>query len=34
MDGKVEVDKAVIDGQDDGVVGRKNKKKKLVVPDF
>lgn len=31
MQGKVEVDETVIGGQEEGVVGRKNKKKKLVV---
>ena len=28
---KVEVDETVVGGQEDGVKGRKNKKKKLVV---
>lgn len=31
MQGKVEVDETVVGGQEEGVVGRKNKKKKLVV---
>ena len=31
MQGKVEVDETVIGGQEEGVVGRKNKKKRLVV---
>ena len=29
--GKVEVDETVVGGQEEGVVGRKNGKKKLVV---
>lgn len=31
MQGNVEVDETVVGGQEEGVVGRKNKKKKLVV---
>ena len=31
MDGNIEVDETVVGGQEEGVVGRKNKKKKLVV---
>jgi len=31
MQGKVDVDETVVGGQEEGVVGRKNKKKKLVV---
>lgn len=31
MQGKVEVDETVVGGQEEGVVGRKNKKKRLVV---
>lgn len=31
MKGKVEVDETVVGGQEEGVIGRKNKKKKLVV---
>jgi hypothetical protein len=31
IEGKVEVDETVVGGQEEGVVGRKNKKKKLVV---
>ncbi len=31
MKGKVEVDETVVGGQEEGVVGRKNNKKKLVV---
>lgn len=31
MEGKVEVDETVVGGQEEGVVGRKNNKKKLVV---
>jgi predicted RNA-binding Zn-ribbon protein involved in translation (DUF1610 family) len=31
LQGKVEVDETVVGGQEEGVVGRKNKKKKLVV---
>jgi hypothetical protein len=31
MNGKVEVDETVVGGQEEGVVGRQNKKKKLVV---
>ena len=31
LEGKVEVDETVVGGQEEGVVGRKNKNKKLVV---